>query len=229
MKCAIMQPHFFPWPGYFNLIFKSNLFVFLDDAQYSKASWHSKNYIISNKNKKIINVPTLKSQLSTKIKNKQIVENEKWKLKLIQTISQSYSKHKFFKDISELLNYFSKIKTNNLSELNILLIKFIAMKLNIKSNFFYSSDFNLNEKRTFKLVKILEELKAKEYISPKNAQKYLEEDKFQELTEIKLTFNDFNSKEYNQINDIEFIEKLSIIDLIANIGWHDSEIYIKKE
>ena len=38
MKCAIMQPSYFPWSGYFNLISKSDKFVFLNDAQYLKAS-----------------------------------------------------------------------------------------------------------------------------------------------------------------------------------------------
>ena len=28
-KCAIMQPHFLPWSGYFNLISKVDKFVFL--------------------------------------------------------------------------------------------------------------------------------------------------------------------------------------------------------
>ena len=46
-----MQPHFFPWPGYFNLISKVEKFVFLDDVQYSKNSWQSRNQILVNKKK----------------------------------------------------------------------------------------------------------------------------------------------------------------------------------
>ena len=36
MKCAIMQPTYLPWSGYFNLIYKTDIFIFLDDAQFSK-------------------------------------------------------------------------------------------------------------------------------------------------------------------------------------------------
>ena len=46
MKCAIMQPHYFPWSGYFNLISKVDNFVFLDDAQFSKDSWQVRNKIL---------------------------------------------------------------------------------------------------------------------------------------------------------------------------------------
>ena len=71
-----MQPHYFPWAGYFNLIFKSDKFIFLDDAQFSKGSWHNKNFIIINKQKYSFNVPILKSQLSTNI-NEKIIDQKK--------------------------------------------------------------------------------------------------------------------------------------------------------
>jgi len=48
MKCTIMQPHFFPWSGYFNLMSKVDKFIFLDDVQYSKNSWQSRNQILIN-------------------------------------------------------------------------------------------------------------------------------------------------------------------------------------
>ena len=55
MKCAIMQPHYFPWAGYFNLISKVNeTYVFLDDVQFSKNSWQSRNQILVNGKKKWI-------------------------------------------------------------------------------------------------------------------------------------------------------------------------------
>ena len=51
MICSIIQPTFFPWSGYFNIIYNSDLVIFLDDAQYSKNSWHNRNQIVINKKK----------------------------------------------------------------------------------------------------------------------------------------------------------------------------------
>ena len=48
MICSILQPTFFPWSGYFNILAKSNKVIFLDDAQFSKNSWHNRNQILSN-------------------------------------------------------------------------------------------------------------------------------------------------------------------------------------
>ena len=46
MKIAIMQPTFLPWIGYFKLISEVDTFIFFDDAQYSKSSWHNRNRIL---------------------------------------------------------------------------------------------------------------------------------------------------------------------------------------
>ena len=63
MNCAVMQPNYFPWAGYFNLINKADTFVFLDDAQFSKSNWHNRNSILVKQKKIWITVPLKKSKL----------------------------------------------------------------------------------------------------------------------------------------------------------------------
>lgn len=45
---AIMQPHYLPWPGYFDLIQRADVFIFLDDVEFSKQSWQQRNRIALN-------------------------------------------------------------------------------------------------------------------------------------------------------------------------------------
>ena len=127
------------------------------------------------------------------------------------------------------MNFFKNLKTNNLSELNIELIKFINNKLDINCKYVLSSKLNIKDKRTNKIIKILQEINAKEYISTIGAKEYLVKDKFKELTNIKLSFNNFIQTEYTQNNQDNFISNLSIIDLIANLGWKTSSRYIKND
>lgn len=229
MKCAIMQPTYFPWAGYFNLISKSEIFVFLNDAQYSKGSWHSRNIIIVNNNKYTLTVPTIKSPLSTSIVNKLVDNSINWQKKHAKMIMQAYSKHPFVEDLHLLIDFFEKLNFQNLSELNTAIINFISKKLNIKTNFLYSNDLNLIDKRTTKILKILNRINATVYLSPEGSKKYLKEDRFEESTDIKLLFNDYQSIKYNQKNQIKFIENLSIIDVIANLGWIKTENYVKQK
>ena len=46
--CSILQPHYLPWIGYFDLIKRSDVFVFLDDVQYIKREWKNRNKIRKN-------------------------------------------------------------------------------------------------------------------------------------------------------------------------------------
>ena len=155
------------------------------------------------------------------------MKKKNWKAKQVKTIHQSYSNHLFINDLNELLDFFIKLKSNNLSELNIRLIEFISYKINIKCTFYFSSKFNLKEKRTYKLVQILELLNSKKYISPMGAKQYLLDDNFKKLSNVELIFNNFISINYQQKMQKNFISNLSIIDLIANLGWIGAENYVK--
>src|SRR5579863_1912009 len=44
---SIMQPYFFPYVGYFQLIAESDIFVFHDDVQYIKGGWVNRNRIVN--------------------------------------------------------------------------------------------------------------------------------------------------------------------------------------
>jgi hypothetical protein len=45
---AIMQPYFFPYIGYFQLMHAVDVFVFHDDVQYIKSGWINRNRILVN-------------------------------------------------------------------------------------------------------------------------------------------------------------------------------------
>ena len=46
--CAIMQPTYLPWSGYFDLASQSDVFIFLDDVQFERRSWQTRNRILQN-------------------------------------------------------------------------------------------------------------------------------------------------------------------------------------
>ena len=223
-----MQPHFFPWSGYFNLMSKVDKYVFLDDVQYSKNSWQSRNQILINGGKKWITIPIKKSALNTNINQKKIDPSGSWKIKQNKTIIQNYSKCPYVKNLEELIDYCNSLKYTNLSEYNISIIKFIANKLKIKTQFINSSSLKIEKDRTLKIIEILKRLNAKKYFSPIGAKDYLEEDEFEKKTNVKLIFNKFNQKPYPQKDIKNFIDYLSIIDLIANVGWTNASSYVKE-
>jgi len=68
-KIAIMQPYFFPYIGYFQLINAVDKFVFYDDVNYINKGWINRNNIIVNGHAKFINIPLKKASQNKLIKD----------------------------------------------------------------------------------------------------------------------------------------------------------------
>jgi hypothetical protein len=130
--------------------------------------------------------------------------------------------------VEEIFNFFLTVKTKILSELNIVLIKFICEKLLIKNKFIQSSHLVVkNQERTDKLIDLLENFNVKEYLSPQGSMAYLLEDNFYNKTKINLKFSNYKTREYPQYScKNSYHDKLSIIDIIANLGWSGAKDYI---
>ena len=58
-----MQPYFFPYIGYFNLINMTDIFVFLDNVQFNRRGWIHRNKLFNFKdNLDWLTLPLKKSQ-----------------------------------------------------------------------------------------------------------------------------------------------------------------------
>lgn len=226
MIAAVMQPSYLPWAGYFNLISGSNLFVFLDDAQLQKNSWHNRNRILVNRSPFWITVPVKRKSLSQSINGSMIDKSKNWNQKHIKLLHHTYSKHPFSKEALEVCSVLEQGDFINLADLNIRLIKWFMHKLDIRTKIYLSSELSIEGNRTERLVDILEDLKAKQYLSPVGAAEYLNLDGFEEQTEIALKFQDYSPKPYPQSRQDDFVSHLSIVDVVANIGWKAARQYI---
>lgn len=104
MKISIMQPTFLPWVGYFYMIYSSKKFIFLDDVQYERRSFQSRNQILLNNGKKLISIPVNnKNKFDQLILNAEINYDRDWVDKHLKTIFLNYCKHKYFDEIFFLL------------------------------------------------------------------------------------------------------------------------------
>ena len=56
---AINQPGYLPWSGFFKRIMASDVFVFLDDVQYSRGDWDNRNKIRTSEDSMWLTVPIL--------------------------------------------------------------------------------------------------------------------------------------------------------------------------
>jgi hypothetical protein len=226
MKCAIMQPTYLPWAGYFNLISQVDTFVFLDDAQYQKNSWHNRNRILLNKSVHWITVPVKKSSLNQTILTSSIDNTQSWRKKHIKKLQQTYAKSPFSGNVMEICQKLESAKVNNLAELNIEMICWVMSKLDIDTKIMLASGMEITMRRTNTIIEILKILKADTYISPLGSTDYLKEDDFIKKTTVELFFHDYASEPYHQYKADIFTSHLSIVDVVANLGWCGAKQYV---
>ena len=167
--CSILQPHYLPWIGYFDLIKRSDVFVYLDDVQYVKREWKNRNKIRkkpTSTETKWISVSVEKNACEKKINEVKIYDEHDWRKQHINSIKEVYGFsprfNEFSKDIFDILEN-KKIK--KLSELNITLINKACEFLQIKSNFILSSEFGFKEKREYKLLEICKKLNCNIFLA----------------------------------------------------------------
>ena len=96
MKIAIMQPYFFPYIGYWQLIHAVDKFVVYDDVNFIKGGWINRNYILLNQEKHLVTLPLSGISSFTKINEINVIDNIKLKTKLLKTIDNAYKKAPYF-------------------------------------------------------------------------------------------------------------------------------------
>ena len=226
MKCAIMQPTYLPWSGYFNLINSVDTFVFLDDVQFDRRSWQMRNRILLNGSEKIISVCTNKAPRNTLINDITLVNDETWKISHRDQIMQAYSSLYGRNEIKSFVENFMSINENKLADFNISVIKYLAGVLNLQTKFLCASDLGCQGRRSDHLGEITKYLGAEEYLSPQGSRDYLINDGFTDKYQARLLFQEYGVKPYRQSSGSEFVSHLSIIDVIANIGLEATKEYI---
>ena len=227
--CVIMQPTYFPWVGYFDLIQKADVFVFLNDVQFAKQSWQVKNRIKSQGKELMLTVPVKKSPLSTLIKEIQIDNSKKWQKNHLKSIFYNYNKSDFFNEVYPALEYLLHHNTTTLAELNIAIIKDISHRILGEKSFINSCDLIIKPKdKIDRIIQICNAVNATNYLSPKGSIDYLKSMNYKEKFRkagISFETHEYLQKEYKQMSS-PFIPYLSIVDLLFNKGFETAKSLI---
>lgn len=229
MKCVIMQPTFFPWAGYFYLASQADVFVFLDDVQLEKQSWQTRNCILLNGKAAWISVPLIHMGSEQKICEVEVFDQSLWRIKLLRKLAQTYARHPFCDVMLKGANLLGGMSETHLADINILLITDFCNRFGIQPRFARSSRLGISGDRTERLIRICEHFGCQEYLSPAGSADYLAQDRFTERTNIRLSLQKYEAQVYPQYRSNAFISHLSVIDVVANLGWDGGARYVRGE
>lgn len=236
---AILQSSYIPWIGYFEQIYKSDLFIVLDNVQFTKNNWRNRNRIKSSS--LCIEVDKDAKQISNNwhwltvpvhykygqlIKDVTIDNSKNWVKKHKKTIVQNYNKAPFFNEVWKEIEFIFNLNWTYLNKLNYTLITYIKNLLGINTRVLLSSrtDLNFSKDPNIRLIEMIKYFNADVFYEGKSGSNYINEELFK-LNNIKIQFQNFNI-EYPQLG-LEFEKNLSILDLLFNCGFEKSLQYIR--
>lgn len=189
MKIAIHQPEHFPYMGFFKKMEFVDLFIILDDVQYTKNNWQNRNrFLNKNKVEEFFTVQVEKNASKKSIKDVLTVDGP-WRFKNPKKLKQNFNV-----DLKNMFTY------KKLIDINMESIRLGTKLLNINTPILFSSMFNIKSKGTQRLVDICSYTNATEYVSGLGGKSYLDESLF---GDIKLTYYNPPIKNYYSfINNI---------------------------
>lgn len=213
-----MQPYFFPYIGYFQLIAAVDKFIVYDDVNYIKGGWINRNRILLDHKESLFTIPLNNSSSFSKINTIEI--NQKlyllWKKKFLKTLMQSYKKAPNFEKVFQLVEKILIInnETITISELSVKAIKEVVLYLNIKTVIIETSTIynNSNLKSQDRVLDICRQVGCSHYINPVGGSVLYDKEVFK-FKGIQLNFIKSSEIVYQQFNE-EFVPWLSIIDVL---------------
>jgi hypothetical protein len=214
---SIHQPNFLPWLGYFHKMTYSDVFVFLDLAQYTKQTYINR-CVISQAGKEVrLIIPVSLDKWDAEIRDVR-VEPKKFARKHLESLRIAYGKCPHYDSVMAVVRPSYEGDPTNLADFNIGLIQAISGFIGIHPQFVRLSDLHLGSSKNQLLIDIANACDVDAYVSGVGARAYIDGHEHEyEKAGVDLSYQNFEHPTYPQRNN-PFIKGCSILDLLFNCG-----------
>jgi hypothetical protein len=217
-RVAIVQSSYIPWKGYFDLIRAADEFILLDDVQFTKRDWRTRNRIKTKDGPTWLTIPVhTKGRFEQRIQEVTISDPD-WGRRHWNTIRSSYARTPFFADVAPRVErLFLDPGTNSLSATNHGFIRTICDALGIVTPIRWSTDYEARHGRNQRLIDLCLAAGATEYLSGPAARGYIDDETWRSAG-INVHFADYsNYPEYPQPHP-PFDHAVTVLDLMFCTG-----------
>lgn len=215
MRVAIHQPEFLPWLGFFDKMIRADLYIVLDNVQFSKNGFQNRNRLLDREGNTFWATVPVKSAGHTtrRIMDIEIDNSQCWQRKLWGRIHSSYCRHPFFPSLGPELELIIQQSHPSLIALNLELIFFFRRYLNITVPMVRASELDTVGNRSELLLSLCTQVGATTYLSGPSGRDYLNTKLF--LSEgINIEFHRFTNPKQHQPGNLN----VSCLDWLLNYG-----------
>ena len=235
VRCAIMQPAYIPWMGYFALAASADVFILLDTVQLTKRNWDVRNRIKdANGNELMLSVPIRKTHRREElvIKDALINDDMKWRRKHLTSFQVYYRKAPWFEAAHDLFaDILGREINGHIARLNELFFRDACTVLGIETRILRASDLPVTATgKARRLVELCKAVGADTYVSAAGSAVYLEKKEAREIFSeagLDIRYQGYQHPVYPQING-PFLSHMSILDVLANAGPQEAMEYVRK-
>lgn len=213
MKLAIMQPYFFPYIGYFQLIAAVDLFIVYDNIKYTKKGWINRNRMLQNGKDVMFSLPIRSDSDYLDVCERELSSDFN-RDKLLNQFKGAYRRAPHFEQTFPLIEKILRHENANLFRfLKHSLVK-TCEHLGIATEIRNSSDIAIDHtlRNQDKVIALCEAVDASTYVNAIGGTELYSKEAFQGKG-INLKFIRSKPFEYSQFGD-EFVPWLSIIDVM---------------
>lgn len=213
MRVAIMQPYFFPYIGYFQLIAAVDVFIVYDNIKYTKKGWISRNRMLQN-GKDVMFSLSLKSDSDYLDVCERRLATDFNRDKLLNQLKGAYRRAPYFEQTFPLLEKIVRYEDTNLFGFLHHSIVRICEHLGIVTQIRVSSDIAIDHelKGQDKVLALCGAVGARTYVNAIGGMELYSKEIFYN-NGIDLKFIKSRSFEYEQFGNT-FVPWLSIIDVM---------------
>ncbi len=215
---VISQPMLFPWVGMYEQLRLADIFINLDNVQFSKGSFTNRVQIKMSGGAKWMTVPLQDIHLGQLIREVKIDDRKDWRRSHLDLLRQSYSKAPFLGEMLEIVGEVYSARHENLGELAYASFRETAQFLGLDRGrvFRNAEDTPTNRQSSERVLDICRMNGASRYVTGLGARNYLDHALF-EANGIRVEYMGYQKTPYRQCHG-EFTPFVSILDLIANEG-----------
>ena len=224
MNLAVMQPYLFPYIGYFQLIYESDLFLIYDDVSYIKQGYINRNSILSTNGQMRFTLPVPGASSNKIISELEFSPNV---VKILKAIEQSYSKAPHFDSVFPMILDILEQDDRSIASICQKSYEDIFSYIGIDKCFKKTSslDYDRSGSAANRLINLCHKFEADCYINAVGGKSLYRKEEFSEQG-LDLKFLHSLPAKYQQMSG-QFVPNLSIIDVLMNCSPEEILLLIK--
>jgi hypothetical protein len=166
-RVAIMQPYFFPYLGYLQLMCSCDLFVILDDVQYMKGGWINRNRILVGGQPGWLTFPVEKDSIQLQINERSYAAGEGPRSTILAQLDNAYRKAPHHGSVMPLVEAVMAFEDTNVAGFNTNLLRTLHERLDLGCTLLVSSQLDKDPALTGqeRVIDMCRRLGATQYIN----------------------------------------------------------------